>query len=98
MSFEIEVGPRNSAHGQCVDISASVRLRDIVVMVLMPNCAAGLDINVIRPKIILREDHSSQKEQVPVVDDMIHECRLSNSNDRLFIVSVKRKVSIRNRL
>ena len=98
MSFEIEIEPRNSAHGTCVSIPASAPQRDIVVMVLMPNCAAGLGINLVRPNIILREDHSSKKEQVRVVDDMIHNFRLSNSYERLFIVSIEIKVSVVNGL
>ena len=40
--------------------------RDTVIMVMLPNCAADLDIAVIRPNIMMEEDRPSNKEPVQV--------------------------------
>lgn len=71
LPFEIESVPDNSAHGHCVNTPESLRHRETVVMVLLPNCAAGLKITAIRPNITLMEDRPSNKELVPVIDQFV---------------------------
>lgn len=59
LSFEIISSPRGSSHDQCVDIPSSPRFREIVGMAVLPmldHCAAGLDIAVIRPRLIVTHE------------------------------------------
>ncbi|XP_078364556.1 uncharacterized protein LOC144648981 [Oculina patagonica] len=67
LPFEIDSAPENSVHGQCVNTADSLQHRDTVIMVLLPTCAAGLDIAVIRPNITMKEDRPSNKEPLRVM-------------------------------
>ena len=69
--MRIESTPENSAHAQFVNTPDSLRHRETVVMVLLPNCAAGLNIATIRTNITLMEDRPSNKELEQVIDQSV---------------------------